>query len=187
MKRLTFFVADATEQLAQTLSLQPLEGTDVVLSNTTHALKLYGKSVTGGRVAALIKMAYSAKSGVTVKVSNKHGHRRISASTVKVTEKKRHRKQRCTSGDFMSDSVRPVWRENKPAHLRHGGCLGSGRGEMVDTTSRPVVHVLGVVSPSLGRVFEFISQTDAVFTLGSMQSSLQSYGILDVRRKSPGY
>ncbi|KAJ4522746.1 coatomer subunit gamma [Exophiala dermatitidis] len=62
-------LADATEQLAQTLSLQPLEGTDVVLSNTTHALKLYGKSVTGGRVAALIKMAYSAKSGVTVKVS----------------------------------------------------------------------------------------------------------------------
>ena len=61
--------ADATEQLASTLSLQPLDGTDVVLSNTTHALKLYGKSVTGGRVAALIKMAFSKTSGVTVKVS----------------------------------------------------------------------------------------------------------------------
>jgi coatomer protein complex subunit gamma len=55
--------------LASTLSLQPLEGTDVTLSTTTHTLKLYGKSVVGGRVAALIKMAFSAKSGVTVKVT----------------------------------------------------------------------------------------------------------------------
>ena len=60
---------DATEQLASTLSLQPLEGTDVTLSTTTHTLKLYGKSVVGGRVAALVKMAFSAKSGVTVKVT----------------------------------------------------------------------------------------------------------------------
>jgi coatomer subunit gamma len=60
---------DATEQLTSTLSLQPLEGTDVTLSTTTHTLKLYGKSVVGGRVAALIKMAFSAKSGVTVKVT----------------------------------------------------------------------------------------------------------------------
>ena len=40
-----------------------------MLSTTTHTLKLYGKSVTGGRVAALVKMVYSAKTGVTVKVS----------------------------------------------------------------------------------------------------------------------
>jgi coatomer subunit gamma len=60
---------DATEQLASALSLQPLEGTDVTLSTTTHTLKLYGKSVVGGRIAALIKMAFSAKSGVTVKVT----------------------------------------------------------------------------------------------------------------------
>lgn len=60
---------DATEQLAAALSLQPLEGTDVVLQNSTHTLKLYGKTVHGGRVAGLVKMAYSAKSGVTVKVS----------------------------------------------------------------------------------------------------------------------
>ena len=62
-------MVDATEQLAAALSLQPLEGTDITLSNTTHTLKLYGKSVAGGRVAALVRMAYSAKSGVTVKVS----------------------------------------------------------------------------------------------------------------------
>lgn len=67
--KLTLLFLDATEQLAKTLSLQPLEGTDVALSNTTHTLKLYGKSVSGGRVAALVKMVYSAKSGVTVKVS----------------------------------------------------------------------------------------------------------------------
>jgi len=62
-------LSDATEQLAATLSLQPLEGTDITLSTTTHTLKLYGKSVVGGRVAALIKMAFSAKTGVTVKVT----------------------------------------------------------------------------------------------------------------------
>ncbi|KAL9619821.1 MAG: hypothetical protein Q9160_005561 [Pyrenula sp. 1 TL-2023] len=61
--------ADATEQLASALSLQPLDGTDVVLQNSTHTLKLYGKTVHGGRVAGLVKMAFSAKSGVTVKVS----------------------------------------------------------------------------------------------------------------------
>jgi coatomer protein complex subunit gamma len=39
------------------------------LSNTTHTLKLYGKSVVGGRIAALVKMVFSAKTGVTVKIS----------------------------------------------------------------------------------------------------------------------
>ena len=69
-KNLTpFFSIDATEQLTAALSLQPLDGSDVTLSNTTHTLKLYGKTVLGGKVAALVKMAYSAKSGVTVKVS----------------------------------------------------------------------------------------------------------------------
>ncbi|RMD44158.1 hypothetical protein DV735_g939, partial [Chaetothyriales sp. CBS 134920] len=61
-------LADATEQISSVLSLQPLEGTDVALSQTTHQLKLYGKSVSGGRVAALVKMAYSAKTGVTTKI-----------------------------------------------------------------------------------------------------------------------
>jgi coatomer subunit gamma len=73
---------DATEQLASTLSLQPLEGTDVVLSNTTHTLKLYGKSVGGGRVCALVKMAFSAKSGVTVKVSVRADEEGLAAAVV---------------------------------------------------------------------------------------------------------
>jgi coatomer protein complex subunit gamma len=74
--------ADATEQLASTLSLQPLEGTDVTLSTTTHTLKLYGKSVVGGLVAALIKMAFSAKSGVTVKVTVRAEEEGLAAAVV---------------------------------------------------------------------------------------------------------
>jgi coatomer protein complex subunit gamma len=73
---------DATEQLPSTLSLQPLEGTDVTLSTTTHTLKLYGKSVVGGRVAALIKMAFSAKSGVTVKVTVRAEEEGLAAAVI---------------------------------------------------------------------------------------------------------
>ncbi|KKK20864.1 hypothetical protein P175DRAFT_0472030 [Aspergillus ochraceoroseus IBT 24754] len=62
-------ITDATEQLISALSLQPLEGTDVALGTSTHTLKLFGKTVLGGRVAALIKMAYSSKSGVTTKIT----------------------------------------------------------------------------------------------------------------------
>ncbi|KAK4452855.1 putative coatomer subunit gamma-2 protein [Podospora aff. communis PSN243] len=62
-------IADATEQLAKTLSLQPLEGTDVPVNQTTHTLKLLGKTVNGGRVVANIRMAYSSKSGVTTKIT----------------------------------------------------------------------------------------------------------------------
>ncbi|KAI9805375.1 MAG: coatomer subunit gamma [Piccolia ochrophora] len=61
-------IADATEQLAKTLSLQPLDGTDVPVNTSTHTLKLFGKTIAGGKVAANIKMAYSAKTGVTTKV-----------------------------------------------------------------------------------------------------------------------
>lgn len=62
-------VLDGIEQLTKALSLQPLDGTDVSLSTSTHALKLYGKTLGGGKVAALVKMAYSAKTGVTTRVS----------------------------------------------------------------------------------------------------------------------
>ena len=40
----------------------------MVVTPSTHALKLYGKSVQGGKVAGSVRMAYSAKSGVTVKI-----------------------------------------------------------------------------------------------------------------------
>jgi len=45
-----------------------LDGSDVALSNSTHQLKLYGKSINGGKVAVLVRMAYSAKTGVTVQI-----------------------------------------------------------------------------------------------------------------------
>ena len=60
---------DATEQLTKAMSLQPLDGTDVPISTSTHQLKLYGKTLNGSKVAAQVKMAYSAKSGVTTKIT----------------------------------------------------------------------------------------------------------------------
>lgn len=62
-------IADATEQLAKTLSLQPLDGTDVPVNQTTHTLKLFGKTVGGGKVVATVRMAFSSKSGVTMKIT----------------------------------------------------------------------------------------------------------------------
>lgn len=62
-------ISDAVESLVKALGMQPLEGSEIALSTSTHALKLYGKSVTGGKVAGTVRMAYSAKSGVTVKIS----------------------------------------------------------------------------------------------------------------------
>jgi coatomer protein complex subunit gamma len=40
----------------------------VPVNQTTHTLKLLGKTVNGGRVISSIRMAYSAKSGVTMKI-----------------------------------------------------------------------------------------------------------------------
>ncbi|KAK0723787.1 putative coatomer gamma-2 subunit [Apiosordaria backusii] len=62
-------IEDATEQLTKALSLQPLEGTDVPVNQTTHTLKLLGKTVGGGRVVANVRMAYSSKTGVTTKIT----------------------------------------------------------------------------------------------------------------------
>ncbi|KAK1782781.1 coatomer, gamma subunit [Copromyces sp. CBS 386.78] len=75
-------IADATEQLAKTLSLQPLEGTDVPLNQTTHTLKLLGKTVNGGRVVANVRMAFSAKSGVTTKITVRSEEEGVAALVV---------------------------------------------------------------------------------------------------------
>ena len=68
IEQMANYYTDATEQLVKALSLQALEGTDVPINQTTHTLKLLGKTVNGGRVVANIRMAYSAKSGVTMKI-----------------------------------------------------------------------------------------------------------------------
>ena len=73
---------DATEQLISTLSLQPLEGTDVSLSSSTHTLKLFGKTVSGGRVASLIKMAFSTKTGVTTKITVRAEEEGVAAAVI---------------------------------------------------------------------------------------------------------
>lgn len=61
-------IQEAVELLVKQLGMQPLEGSEVAISTSTHALKLFGRSVQGGKVASSVRMAYSAKSGVTVKV-----------------------------------------------------------------------------------------------------------------------
>jgi len=61
-------IQEAVELLVKQLGMQPLEGTEVALSTSTHALKLFGRSIQGGKVAGSVRMAYSAKSGVTVKI-----------------------------------------------------------------------------------------------------------------------
>lgn len=61
-------IADATELLVKALGMQPLEGSEIPVGTSTHVLKVLGKSVKGGRVVGMVRMAYSAKSGVTVKV-----------------------------------------------------------------------------------------------------------------------
>jgi len=73
---------DATEQLAKTLSLQPLEGTDVPVNQTTHTLKLLGKTVNGGRVVANVRMAFSSKSGVTTKITVRSEEEGVAALVV---------------------------------------------------------------------------------------------------------
>ena len=73
---------DAIEQLTKALSLQPLDGTDVSVSTSTHTLKLYGKTLGGGKVAGMVKMAYSAKSGVTTKITIRSEEEGVAALVV---------------------------------------------------------------------------------------------------------
>ncbi|AEO65043.1 uncharacterized protein THITE_2111582 [Thermothielavioides terrestris NRRL 8126] len=75
-------IPEATEQLAKTLSLQPLEGTDVPVNQTTHTLKLLGKTVNGGRVVANVRMAYSSKTGVTTKITVRSEEEGVAALVV---------------------------------------------------------------------------------------------------------
>ncbi|KAF4124537.1 coatomer subunit gamma [Geosmithia morbida] len=75
-------IADATEQLAKALSLQPVDGTDVPINQNTHTLKLMGKSVLGGRVVATVRMAFSSKSGVTTKITARSEEENVAALVI---------------------------------------------------------------------------------------------------------
>ncbi len=59
---------EAISRITELLSMTPVEGTDEATSNASHTLKLFGKSINGEKVAAIVKMAYSSKNGVTVKI-----------------------------------------------------------------------------------------------------------------------
>lgn len=64
-------LSDACASVIESLSLQPLEGSELPLQAATHVLKLFGRTVQGGKVSALVRMAYSVKSGVTLKITAK--------------------------------------------------------------------------------------------------------------------
>ncbi|KAG0682206.1 coatomer subunit gamma [Pichia californica] len=53
-------------KLIVTMSMMPIEGTEVVISGKNHSLKLFGKSISGGKLAAIVKFASSSK-GVMMK------------------------------------------------------------------------------------------------------------------------
>lgn len=53
-------------KLIVTMSMMPVEGTEIVTSGKNHTLKLFGKSICGGRLAAVVKFAASSK-GVMMK------------------------------------------------------------------------------------------------------------------------
>jgi coatomer protein complex subunit gamma len=75
-------IVDATEQLSKTLSLQPVDGTDIPINQSTHTLKLLGKTVIGGRVVASIRMAYSSKAGVTTKITVRSEEENVAALVI---------------------------------------------------------------------------------------------------------
>lgn len=64
-------IQEACETIPAQLGLQALEGSDLAVDQkaATHVLKLFGKTIGGGRVAALVKMAHSKGTGVVVKVT----------------------------------------------------------------------------------------------------------------------
>ena len=51
-------------------------------SNTLHTMKLFGKTVAGGRVAALVKLAYSVKTGVATQISVRSDEEGVAAAVI---------------------------------------------------------------------------------------------------------
>lgn len=62
-------IEEACSRVPDSLSMQPLEGTELSFSTSTHKMKLSGRSVNGERALVLAQMVYSSRSGVTLKVS----------------------------------------------------------------------------------------------------------------------
>lgn len=62
-------IAEGTAAVIQHLSLLPLESSDIPTSDASHTIKLFGRSVNGEKVAAIVQMVYSTKNGVMLKIS----------------------------------------------------------------------------------------------------------------------
>jgi coatomer protein complex subunit gamma len=75
-------ITEAVDLLSKQLYLQPLDGSDVAMNTTTHNLRLFGKTVSGGRVVAQIRMAYSSKNGVALKATVRAEEEGVAAMVV---------------------------------------------------------------------------------------------------------
>lgn len=53
-------------KLIVTMSMMPIEGSEIVTNSKNHTLKLFGKSISNGKIASIIKFAVSSK-GVMMK------------------------------------------------------------------------------------------------------------------------
>ncbi|KAI5779117.1 adaptin N terminal region-domain-containing protein [Geopyxis carbonaria] len=62
-------IQEAIDLLTKQLSMQPLDGSAMAINTSTHNLKMFGKTISGGRVVGHIRMAYSSKQGVVLKVT----------------------------------------------------------------------------------------------------------------------
>lgn len=58
---------DVVNRLIRSLSMMPLEGSDKVTSPTSHTLKLFGESVDGAKVGAIVRIVSSSR-GAMMKV-----------------------------------------------------------------------------------------------------------------------
>lgn len=74
---------EACDKVVAALGMQALEGSDTPMQPSTHTLRLAGKAVGGGnggvKVLANVQMAFSAKSGVTVKVTARSEDKEVAA------------------------------------------------------------------------------------------------------------
>jgi coatomer protein complex subunit gamma len=75
-------IEEATKAVINHLSMAPLESTDIPQSESSHTVKLFGKTISGEKVAAMIKMVYSSRSGVTLKATARAESENTAAFTV---------------------------------------------------------------------------------------------------------
>ncbi|CDK27298.1 unnamed protein product [Kuraishia capsulata CBS 1993] len=72
-------IEESVSGLIKSLSMMPMESSEIVSSSSHHTLKLYGKSLGGARVATVIRLASTAK-GFMMKVQVKSDDEIVSES-----------------------------------------------------------------------------------------------------------